>query len=74
MVPTFPRVGVAYHEASEIPSVCFASNLQHVSHASVSCFISKDIPGQKIHSLALLRVDSMPMCDECTFCFMDLLG
>ena len=42
----------------------------HVSHDSTSCFISAHMPGQYMDSLARLRQASIPMCDECTFCFI----
>ena len=53
-----------------------SSSLQ-ISHAEMYCLISADIPGQYMHSQALLRRDSVPRWEEWILAFMSawrLLG
>ena len=46
------------------------SYFRQFSHVAIISFISLDIPGQNMVSLALCRHDSTPRCDAWSFCFM----
>ena len=46
------------------------SYFRQVWHVAIISFISLDIPGQNMVSLALRRHDSTPRCDAWSFCFM----
>ena len=59
------RLGASWH--LKVSFGCPTVNFYHVSHASTSCRISDDMPGQ---TLARRKHDAAPMCAECTFCFI----
>lgn len=71
---SIPMALSEYLGFSWFPLAALTRFFLQISHDSTSCFISANIPGQKMHSLALIRHASVPRCDECILFFMLSLG